>query len=221
MNANSEILIHKLSQLFPTLSKDPKLLEEILQESQLLELEEGKSIVETGKNIQIIPLVLFGSLKVYRENESGNELYLYHIGKGDVCVASFHCTHSVNLSKIKAVAVDDSEILAIPAKLMPTLLKNHPSWFQFVIDQWQLKFEDLLVSIDEIAYNHLDQRLLQYLEKHTKAEKTNVLKLTHAQIAQEIGSKREVISRLLKKLEQEKVLTLGRNKITLIRTNEI
>lgn len=216
MQSHTDILTHKLSKLFPTLSKDPKLLDEIINESQLLELEEGKSIVETGKNIQIIPLVIFGSLKVYRENDMGNELYLYHISKGDVCVASFHCTHSMNLSKIKAVAVEDSEILAIPSKLMPKLMKNHPSWFQFVIDQWQLKFEDLLVSIDEIAYNQLDERLLQYLVKHSKATSSDVLKLTHAQIAQELGSKREVISRLLKKLENDKKVALGRHKITLI-----
>jgi len=216
MHANLDILTHKFSKLFPTLSKDPKLVEEILQESQILELESGKSMVETGKNIQIIPLVLFGSLKVYRENDQGNELYLYHIQKGDVCVASFHCSHSMNLSKIKAVAVEEAEILAIPSRLMPKLMKNHPSWFQFVIDQWQLKFEDLLETIDEVAYSHLDNRLLQYLKKHKEAENNQVLHLTHAQIAQELGSKREVISRLLKKLEKENIVKLGRHKITLL-----
>lgn len=216
MNADLDILTHKFNKLFPTLAKDPKLVEEILTESQVIELEPGKSMVETGKNIQIIPLVLFGSLKVYRENDQGNELYLYHISKGDVCVASFHCTHSMNLSKIKAVAVEESEILAIPARLMPKLMKNHSSWFQFVIDQWQLKFEDLLETIDEIAYSHLDKRLIQYLNKHKEAENVEVLHLTHAQIAQELGSKREVISRLLKKLEQENVVKLGRHKITLL-----
>lgn len=216
MHANLDILTHKFSKLFPTLSKDPKLIEEILSESQIIELEAGKSIVETGKNIQIIPLVLFGSLKVYRENDMGNELYLYHISKGDVCVASFHCTNAMNLSKIKAVAVEESEILAIPSRLMPKLMKNHPNWFQFVIDQWQLKFEDLLLTIDEVAYSHLDKRLLQYLKKHTEAEHVNVLNLTHAQIAQELGSKREVISRLLKKLEQENIVKLGRHKITIL-----
>ena len=216
MHTDLDILTHKFTKLFPTLSKDPKLVEEILTESQVIELESGKSMVETGKNIQIIPLVLFGSLKVYRENDMGNELYLYHISKGDVCVASFHCTNSMNLSKIKAVAVEESEILAIPTRLMPKLMKNHPSWFQFVIDQWQLKFEDLLETIDEVAYSHLDKRLLQYLKKHTEAENVNVLHLTHAQIAQELGSKREVISRLLKKLEQENIVKLGRHKITVL-----
>ena len=139
MHTDLDILTHKFSQLFPSLSKAPKLVEEILTESQVIELEPGKSMVETGKHIQIIPLVLFGSLKVYRENDLGNELYLYHISKGDVCVASFHCTNSMNLSKIKAVAVEESEILAIPSRLMPKLMKNHPSWFQFVIGPMAIK----------------------------------------------------------------------------------
>jgi CRP/FNR family transcriptional regulator len=216
MEINREIIQKKLNQLFPELAIDTKLVDLIASDGKFLELEKGNTLIETGKNIQYIPLVIHGTLKVFKENEEGEELYLYHIGKGDVCVASIHCYHQANYSKIKAQAEEWTEIFAVPASLMPQLMKNYPAWFKFVVDSWQDKFEELLDTIDHIAFKQLDARLLQYLKKHQEAINDDTLIITHAQIASELGSKREVISRLLKKMEAEGIVSLGRNKITLV-----
>lgn len=216
MEINSEIVEKKIAKFFPDLAQDPELVKLIIMDGRFFELEKGDSIMETGKNINFIPLVVHGSLKVFKETDDGDLLYLYHIQKGNLCVASIHCLGTHIQSKIRAQAVETTEIFAIPATLMPKLMKDHPFWFQFVINSWQSKFEELLETIDNIAFKQLDERLIDYLKKHQAVSNMSKIQVTHAQIASELGSKREVISRLLKKLEKDGLVELGRNKIKII-----
>jgi CRP/FNR family transcriptional regulator len=119
-------------------------------------------------------------------------------------------------SKVKAVAEEDSEILFIPVEKMQQLIRKHPEWLNYIFQIYHKRFEELLDVVDAVAFKNMDERLLQFLQKRSKVLESKTLRITHEQLAQELGTAREVISRLLKKMEAEGLVELGRNRITLL-----
>ena len=153
-----------------------------------------------------------GLLKVYREDDEGNEFLMYYLEPGNACALSMMCTARDEKSQIMAKAVDASEVILIPSHLSELWLAKYKSWHNFVIASYRQRFEELLQTLDSIAFKGLDERLIFYLRRHVKVSGSQV-KLSHQQIANELSSSREVISRLLKKLEQTGAITLHRNYI--------
>jgi CRP/FNR family transcriptional regulator, anaerobic regulatory protein len=195
---------------FPTL--EDALLDELLAESTLKEVSEGEEVMRSGQYITSTILLLRGLLKVYREDDEGNEFMMYYLEAGNACALSMMCTARNEKSQIRVKAVTDAEVLLVPSHLSELWLGKYKTWHHFVIASYRQRFEELLQTLDSIAFKGLDERLLFYLKRHVKVSGKEV-KLSHQQIASELNSSREVISRLLKKLEQTGAITLHRNYI--------
>lgn len=199
-----------IQKQFPQL--EAPLMDELLKQSTLKELEEGEEVMRSGQYIKSTILLLSGLLKVYREDDEGNEFLMYYLEPGSACALSMMCTARNEKSQIMAKAVTPAEVILIPSHLSEMWLGKYKSWHNFVIASYRQRFEELLQTLDSIAFKGLDERLVFYLKRHVKVS-GNQVKLSHQQIADELNSSREVISRLLKKLEQTGAITLHRNYI--------
>lgn len=203
---------------FPQLEQ--ALLVEILAHSTIRQVEEGEEVMRTGQYIRSTMLLLSGLLKVYREDDEGNEFLMYYLEPGSACALSMMCTARNEQSQIMAKAVTEVEVILIPSNLSEQWLAKYKSWHNFVIASYRQRFEELLQTLDSIAFKGLDERLLFYLKRHVKVSGKEI-RLSHQQIALELNSSREVISRLLKKLEQTGAITLHRNYIEVHDLNEV
>ena len=190
---------------------DPQLLEEIEKNGKILDFKPGQTIIDAGQYIKTIPIILEGAVKVMRTDDEGHDLFLYYIDAGDTCAVSLTCCSTSTPSDIKAVAEEQTRILAIPVRKHEEWMNNYRQWKDFVAQTYQKRFQELLMVIDEIAFKKMDQRLLGYLVTKSKQLKTLELDITHQTIARELGTSREVVSRLLKQLEKQKLVELGRN----------
>ncbi len=166
--------------------------------------------------IQAIPIVLNGSIKVMRTDDDGKEILLYYIKPGESCVMSFLGATCNERSKIKAVVDEPAEILMVPINKAVELIRTVPEWIEFIFQLYNRRFEELLDVINAIAFQKVDERLWELLKKKSEMNKTKELAVTHQQVADELGTAREVVSRLLKQLEKNKKITLSRNKITIL-----
>ena len=191
------------------------LLSEINQTGKLLVFQPGCVVVAPEKFIKVIPIVSRGTLKVSRVDEDGNELLLYYLTAGQSCAASLTACLADKTSNIKAVAEEETELIAIPALQALQWFDKYSDWRTFVLNTLNYRFEELLKAVDTLAFSNMDERVLHFL--HTKAQVLNshTLYITHQEIATGLSTSREVISRLLKKLENEGKLSLYRNKIEL------
>ena len=159
--------------------------------------------------------MLLGMVKIYREDDEGNEFFIYYLEPGQACALSMVCASRQQTSEIMAVAIKDTEVLTVPFELIEEWMKKYTSWNNFVLSSYRQRFEELLVTLDQVAFRNMDERLEFYLKR--QAEKMgNQLKLTHQQIATDLNSSREVISRLLKNMEKNKRVVLQRSSIQYI-----
>jgi CRP/FNR family transcriptional regulator len=202
-----------LDKYFPQFEDDLK--KELAQLAMIKEIKQGEQLMQTGKYIKSTILVISGRLKVFRESSEG-EIFMYYLEAGNACALSLLCAQQKKPSEILAQAEQDSIALLIPIEILENLVPRYKTWYQFVIGTYQSRFEELLTLVDQIAFRAMDERLINYLEQQRKILKTNQLQITHQAIATDLNSSREVISRLLKKLEQTKRVRLQRNFIELI-----
>ncbi|MBX2898553.1 MAG: Crp/Fnr family transcriptional regulator [Cyclobacteriaceae bacterium] len=192
------------------------LQEEVLQFGQLKKFEAGVVILHESSYIKAIPLVRKGSLRVMRTDAAGHELLLYYISAGESCIMSFLGGLHNETSKVKAVVEEDAEILFIPVEKASEWVKKFPEWSDFIFKLYHKRFEELLAAVNAIAFQKLDTRLLQLLKQKAELHHTADLKITHQQLADELGTAREVISRIIKQMEHEGLVKLSRNKLTLL-----
>jgi len=209
MNTTEEIL-----KLFPSFEKS--LAEDISRHGEIRTFKEGEFLMRTGQYIRSTMLVLEGLIKIYREDDEGNEFFMYYIESGNACALSMICALKQDTSEITAKAVRNTTVLSIQLSFMDQWMTQYKSWYQFVLGTYRERFEELLQTIDHIAFRNLDDRLVFYLKKHQEKLKSNVLPLTHSEIAQELNSSREVITRLLKKLSDKGLLKMHRQHIEII-----
>ncbi len=177
---------------------------------------EGDIILKENAYINSIPIVISGSIRVMRTDEDGRELLLYYIESGESCIMSFLGGLHQDTSKIKAIAEEKTEILFIPIDRVTELIKEYPEWLKYIFRLYHKRFEELLEVVNEVAFKKMDERILNFIKKKVELTKNNELHLTHEQIAQELGTARVVVSRLLKQMEDEGLIVLGRNKIELM-----
>ncbi len=197
---------------------EPGLLELIETHALLKEIPAGTVLLREGSFVATVPIVLEGLLKVDRVDEE-RELLLYYIQPGQSCIMSFSAIFRTASSKVVAVAEEDSQVLLLPGEFLSQWHQQFPSLQQYYLNLYQQYYDGLLSTIDVLAFQRMDARILAYLRKKAEAKGTTHLSMTHQQIAQEVGSTREVVSRILKKLETEGMVTLGRNEIE-VRMNQ-
>lgn len=192
------------------------LIQEINQVGTYREIEAGTEIIRTGEYIKSVPLLLSGAIKVIREYDDGEELLLYYVEEGNTCSMSMSCCVEQRKSQIKAVAELETLIIMIPIKKMEEWLGRYQSWRTFVFSNYQNRIEEVLQSLERVAFERLDERLEDYLKEKARINSEHSVYQTHKEIAEELHSSRVVISRLLKKLEQMGRIKLHRNHIELI-----
>jgi CRP/FNR family transcriptional regulator len=190
--------------------------EEFDEVGSSLEFNAGDIIVEPNKYIKVIPIVLKGTIKVIRETNGGNELILYYIRSGESCAVSLSTSLMNKLSNIKAVAEENVELIAIPSSVSSKWYEIYSSWRMFVLKTMDNRYDEIINALDSVAFKKIDERLVDYLKSKSEALQSNVLNITHQEIANELSTSREVISRLLKQLEQKGVLKLFRNKVEIL-----
>jgi CRP/FNR family transcriptional regulator len=210
----SNLSVAEFQQVFPDIY-ERETAEVVLGTAKLKKLRADDWMVDIGDPIVYMPLLLKGQLRILREDEEGHELLLYYIRPGETCAMSLTCCSGNAVSNVRAVAEEDSELLLLPIQIIDEWTTKYPSFKSFILKTYQRRFEELLNTIDGIAFHNLDDRLSQLLKQKSEKE-GSVLKTTHQELANQLNSSREVISRLLKQMERKGKIQMGRNKITLL-----
>jgi len=201
--------------LFPDLEEG--LQREMQIHGRILAVKAGQTLIQSGQNIRNTMIVLEGLVKLFRENDEGSEFFMYHLHPGDGCALSLICDRSFKVSSVTAKAVTDSVLLVVPLEHTENWMRQYRTWYHFVVGTYRRRYEELLETIDHIAFQNMDERLEFYLQRHRKALNTKVLEITNTQIAQELNSSREVISRLMKKLSEDGKVRLLKNGIEILK----
>lgn len=185
---------------FPSFEND--LLETLEDKAEVKLFEPGELIVKTGQYFKSILLIVDGLIKLYREDEEGNEYFMYYLGTGQACSLSMIPTGRREKSGVRAKVVNNTTVIAVPPEYMDKWMFEYKTWYKFVLDSHRDAFEKLLTTFDQIAFRSLDLKLLYYLHREQEVHKTNILLINKVEIARELNSSREVISRLMKKLAE-------------------
>lgn len=207
----TETIQSYVDSLFPFFELELKKV--LIENGTLKSFVADEMLMQTGQNMRSTMLIVEGLVKLYREGDDGNEFFMYYLQPGNACALSMICATKQETSEVMVKAVEPTIGLMIPISLMDTLMKEYRTWYYFVLETYRNRFEELLTVIDNIAFKSMDERLAFYLEKQFKDLKTRSLSITHGDIANDLNSSREVVSRLLKKMEQRGEVTLHRNYI--------
>lgn len=202
--------ITKLQDKFQYIFEE-ELIAELCKYGTFKSYVEGKLIMDIGEILTNIPLVISGCVKVLKEDKDGNDLLLYYLEYGDTCAVTLNCCTKPSKSSIKALTESDAEILFIPVEKMEEWMIKYKSWRGFVLDSFNIRMNEMLEAIDTLAFNNMEERLYKYLRDKVMITKESKLHITHFQIANELHSSRVVISRLMKKLENEGLVIQFRN----------
>ena len=200
----------EIQQQFPLF--DTALAEYIHTHSESRIFDSGEVMMRPGQFFKYAMLIVKGRVKLYREGEEGEEFFMYFLDPGSACALSMMCMARSQSSTVMAIALEETEVIMIPIQYMDTLMRNYPAWYNFVIETYRSRFEELLMVVDQIAFKNMDERLEWYLKRQAETL-GKYLTLTHQQIANDIDSSREVVSRLLKKMEKTGRITMERNNI--------
>ncbi|WP_296380506.1 Crp/Fnr family transcriptional regulator [Winogradskyella sp.] len=195
---------------------DSEIIDNISSFSFLKTYKKHDIIIDIGQDLNFIPLLINGNIKVLREDTHGNELLLYVLETGDTCAMSLTCCMAKSVSKIRAIADEDVTVIMIPIANMKLWFNTNESWRSFILQSYQVRFDEMLETIDTLAFMKMDERLFKYLTDHVKLTASTTLEITHQEIAEDLHTSRVVISRLLKQLERENKIELGRNRISVL-----
>jgi CRP/FNR family transcriptional regulator, anaerobic regulatory protein len=195
---------------------EKNLIDEIIEFGKITSFKEGDVIIDYNKMIKAMPIVLSGSIRVMRNDEEGREILLYYLTNNESCAMAYTCCMEARKSEIKAIAETDSEILSIPHDKLDEWLVKYPSWKSYIFNSFTARFNELLKSLESIAFQKLDERLVRYLKNKVTASGKTVISASHQQIADELGTSRVVVSRLLKMLENESKVILYRNELKVL-----
>ena len=195
---------------------EPALVKEIHQFGEVKYFKEGDVIMDYGKYIRMMPLIIKGTVKVFRLDENGNEILLYYLSSYESCSMAYSCCMEAKKSEVKAIAEEEVELVAIPHIKLDEWLCKYPGWKNYIMRSFNERFLELLKSIESIAFHKLDERLIAYLKEKQRLAGSSVIKASHYLIADELATSRVVVSRLLKQLENSKKIILYRNEIKLL-----
>jgi CRP/FNR family transcriptional regulator len=207
----SKELLQPFNYLF-----DSEIIDGITDVALLKTFNKHDIIIDIGQDLNYIPLLIKGNIKVLREDQNENELLLYVLETGDTCAMSLTCCMAKSVSKIRAIADENVTVIMIPIANMRLWFNTNESWRNFILQSYQVRFDEMLETIDTLAFMKMDERLFKYLTDHVKLTASTTLEITHQEIAEDLHTSRVVISRLLKQLEKEQKIKLGRSKITVL-----
>jgi len=204
-----------LRDIFPAFDQRD-LVEWILQQSLFREFEANVPLMHVGSNIQQVPLVLSGSVKVSRQDAEGREIFLYYILPGETCALTLNACYKNEHSRVNAVTQEQCALLLLPATAVYEAARRFPAWQRFAFDSFGQRFDELLQALESVVFRQLDERLRHYLLEKAAALNTRQLHISQQQIADDLNSSREVISRLIRQFEQQGFLRHARGVIDII-----
>lgn len=206
-----ELLREQFGHLF-----EEELLHEIKNIGVFKEIKEGEMLMDIGNYVTAMPLLISGAVKVMREDDEGDELLLYFLERGHTCAMTLSCCLGHKKSEIRAVAETDTQLVMIPVQKMEEWTSKYKSWRNFVFNSYQNRLDEMLETIDNIAFMNMDERLWKYLQEKVRISKNNTISRTHQEIAYDLHTSRVVVSRLLKSLEKQGKINLQRNAIEIL-----
>lgn len=189
-----------LTKIFPELNS--VLISEILKNSSVKEIPRGTEILREGQYVAVMPIVINGVIKVYKKYEE-RDLLLYYIKPQESCIMSFAAGLKNEPSNVYAETEEDTKALLIPIEKIRVWIKEYADLNALFFQQYNVRYEELLETIQDVMFNKMDKRLYDYLKEKSELLKSNPLKMSHRQIAGDLGTAREVVSRVMKKLENE------------------
>ena len=211
------LLKSRLKSLFPALCQN-SLLEDICEKGHYMVVSSEQQILDEGNFISVIPLVFNGSIKVIRVDGAGNELFLYYIKAGESCAITLSSCLKREKSSVKAIVQNKAELIALPVGVVYEFVRKYPTWNDFVLETFNRRFDEILQVLDDVCFHNTDFRLVKYLQGKSSLLNTKVLNISHKEIAVDLNTSREVVSRLLKQLEGKGAIELLRGRI---RINDI
>ncbi len=200
---------------------EPNLIKEIDKVGSLKQLEPGEEMMRPGMYVNFIPIILSGSLKIMRQDDDGKESFLYFLTHGDTCAMSLTCCAAHKPSSVRAVAEEKTEMILVPVEKLDIWMNQFPSWKSFVFQTYQKRFEDLLEAVDSLAFKKMDDRLWRLLRKKAGLQEKRYVYSTHQELADELSTSREVVTRLLKKLEGMGKIKTHRNRIEIMEVRSV
>jgi CRP/FNR family transcriptional regulator len=205
----------QIKKYFPSFS--PVLIGAIEENASIQQVSADVVIMRMGQYIKSTILVTKGKIKIYREDDDGGEFFMYYLLPGQACAISMICATRSEKSQIMAKVVEDAELVMVPLPLMDKWMMEHRSWYEFVLETYRNRFVEVLVVIDHIAFRAMDERIEFYLKRQKDVQGSSTIEISHQDIADDLNTSREVISRLLKKMEQRGIIKLQRNQITMLK----
>ncbi len=195
---------------------EPRLLDEICQSGQLRRVSADKIMVDIGSTLSFMPIVISGSIKVMTEDKEGNELLLYYLQAGETCAVTMKCCVTNAKSTVRAITELESEILSIPIEKMDSWMERYKSWRSFILGSYNERLNEMVESFDNVVFHSLEDRLVKYLRDKAKIGNDKILHISHQDIAGDLHTTRVSISRLMRKLESNKVIEQQRNKVVIL-----
>ncbi len=208
-------MIQELKDIYGPIFEDA-LLNEIDHVATYKEIPEGFKLMEIGNYIKSMPLLVSGVVKILREDENGDELLLYFLEHGDTCAMTLSCCVGHKKSEIRAVAETDAKLIMVPVEKMEEWMAKYPGWRNFILESYHNRLNEMMETVDSIAFLRMDERLLKYLKDKARVTGSATINGTHQEIAYELHTSRVVVSRLLKKLENMGKLELHRYYLKLL-----
>ena len=210
-------MMEQFHRIFPQLEK--AVVDKLISNGQRKTFAAGTILMDSGQYIKNTMIILKGRVKVYRQDEEGQDYFLYFLEAGQACALSMICAIRQETSGVMAIADEETEVLIVSLSVMDDLMLHHRSWYQFVLHSYRQRFEEVLEALDQVAFKSMDERLVFYLKKQQNSLKSKLINHTHEEIARDLGSSRVVISRLLKALENKGHVKLHRNQIEIVQLN--
>lgn len=191
---------------------DQNILQEITAHATIKEFKAKNHVVHQGEMIRFLPIVIEGSIKVSCDEDS-IQFLLYYVHSGESCIFSYAHMFGDSPAEFNAVAESDSKLALLPIDKVKEWFHKYPPFSAMILKGYQKHYDDLLHSVKQITCYNLEERLIKYLRSKAELEKTDLLKISHQEIANDLGTSREVVSRLMKKLEANKEATQVGRKI--------
>ncbi len=204
----------KIKTLFSTILEDA-LVEEMISLGKIEHYQVGEIVIDVNQKIERIPLMLDGSIKIMREDEEGKEMFLYYIESGSTCAASLTCCMNSHRSNILAIVEEDATFLSVPVDFMDKWMAQYRSWRSFILSNYARRYDELLEVVDLLAFKRMDDRVANYLQEKASLHDSKTVEISHQNIAYDLNTSREVVSRILKQMERNGDVELKRGKIVL------
>lgn len=196
---------------------EKELVQELFQYGDVVHFQAGDIIMDYGKYVRMMPIILSGTVKVLRKDDNGKEILLYYLSDNESCSMAYGCCIASKKSEVKAVAEDDGKLLAIPFVKLTDWLCKYDTWRNYIFNSFNERFVELLNSIDIMAFGNMDKRVREYLKEKSERSGSSIVKVSHYKIAEELATTRVVVSRILKQFENDGLLLLYRNEIKLMK----